>query len=37
LLAQRGRLPRPIYIGQHSPRWRRSDLLQHIDELANQA
>ncbi len=34
ILTANGRLPSPIYLGENSPRWRRSELLKHLDNLA---
>jgi len=31
LLTARLRLPKPVYLGSASPRWRRSELLAHLD------
>lgn len=31
LLTQKGRLPKPIYLGESSPRWKRAELMAHID------
>ena len=33
-LVKSGRLPKPFYLGENSPRWRRSELLKHLDGLA---
>ena len=30
LLTQRGRIARPVYLGERSPRWRRADLLASL-------
>lgn len=32
LLTKNGRLPRPIYLGQSSPRWRRAELLASLGQ-----
>lgn len=34
LMAAAGRLPKPIYLGTSSPRWRRSELMAFIERLA---
>jgi len=31
LLTAAGRIPKPIYLGESSPRWRRSELIAHLD------
>jgi hypothetical protein len=31
LLTAAGRIPRPFYLGESSPRWRRSELIAHLD------
>lgn len=31
LLTGKGRLPKPIYLGESSPRWKRSELMAHLD------
>ena len=31
---QRGSLPRPIYVGSRSPRWRPEEIAEHLDQLA---
>ena len=31
LLSAAGRIPKPIYLGTASPRWRRSELMAHLD------
>ena len=31
LMSAAGRIPRPIYFGESSPRWRRSELMAHLD------
>lgn len=31
-LVRDGRLPKPVRLGSH-PRWRRAELLKHLDEL----
>ena len=33
LMAAAGRIPKPIYLGTSSPRWRRSELMAFIDRL----
>lgn len=35
LLTAKGRLPKPVYLGESSPRWKRSELMVAIE--ANQA
>ena len=30
LLTAKGRLPKPIYLGESSPRWRRSELMASL-------
>jgi predicted DNA-binding transcriptional regulator AlpA len=35
LLTAKGRLPKPIYLGESSPRWRRSELMAHLDAQQN--
>jgi predicted DNA-binding transcriptional regulator AlpA len=30
LLTKKGRIPKPIYLGDSSPRWRRSELLESL-------
>jgi predicted DNA-binding transcriptional regulator AlpA len=35
LLTAKGRLPRPIYLGESSPRWKRPELMAALE--ANQA
>jgi predicted DNA-binding transcriptional regulator AlpA len=34
LMAAAGRIPKPIYLGTSSPRWRRSELMAFIDRMA---
>lgn len=36
-LSNNGRLPKPFYIGDASPRWRRSDIDAWLDRLATEA
>ena len=31
LLTARGRICKPVYLGESSPRWKRSELLAHLD------
>ncbi len=31
LLTAKGRLPKPIYLGESSPRWKRDQVLAHLD------
>jgi predicted DNA-binding transcriptional regulator AlpA len=31
LLSAAGRIPKPVYLGASSPRWRRSELMAHLD------
>ena len=31
ILTAKKRLPKPIYLGTSSPRWRRSELIAHLD------
>ena len=31
ILTAKGRIPRPIYLGESSPRWKRSELLAALD------
>ena len=33
ILTAKGRLPKPIYLGENSPRWKRAELLKHLDGL----
>ena len=35
LLTQKGRLPKPVYLGESSPRWKRSELISHLDAQQN--
>lgn len=35
LLTHKGRIPRPMYLGTSSPRWKRSELLAHLDTQQN--
>ena len=35
LMAAAGRIPKPIYLGTSSPRWRRSELMAHLDAQRN--
>ena len=35
LLTQKGRLPKPVYLGESSPRWKRAELMLALE--ANQA
>lgn len=37
LLVKAGKLPQPFYIGDASPRWRRSDIESWIERLAKEA
>lgn len=32
LLTAKGRLPKPIYLGESSPRWRRAELLASLEQ-----
>ena len=34
LMVAAGRIPKPIYLGTSSPRWRRSELMAFIERLA---
>jgi len=34
ILTAKGRLPRPFYLGENSPRWRRTELMAFLDGLA---
>ncbi len=36
LMAAARRIPKPIYLGTSSPRWRRSELLAFIDRMATE-
>lgn len=31
LLTGKGRLPKPVYLGESSPRWKLSELMAHLD------
>ena len=31
LLTAKGRLPRPVYLGESSPRWKRDEVLEHLE------
>ena len=31
LLTSKGRICKPVYLGESSPRWRRSELMAHLD------
>ena len=31
ILTRKGRLPKPIYLGESSPRWKRDEILAHLD------
>lgn len=33
LLTKKGRLPKPVYLGESSPRWKRAELVAHLDAL----
>jgi predicted DNA-binding transcriptional regulator AlpA len=33
ILTSKGRLPKPIYLGQSSPRWKRADVLAHLEAV----
>ena len=33
LMAAAGRIPKPIYLGTSSPRWRRSELMAFIERM----
>ena len=35
LLTAKNRLPKPIYLGTSSPRWRRSDVMAFLERLSN--
>lgn len=37
LMSNDGRLPRPFYIGDASPRWRRADIDAWLERLATEA
>lgn len=37
LMVKAGKLPQPFYIGDASPRWRRSDIESWIERLAKEA
>ena len=37
LMAKDGRLPRPFYLGDSSPRWRQSDIDAWLEKLATEA
>ena len=32
ILTGKGRLPKPIYLGESSPRWRQDEVLDHLDD-----
>lgn len=34
LMTAAGRIPKPIYLGTASPRWRRSELMEFIKQMA---
>ena len=34
LLTKSGRICKPVYLGESSPRWKRSELMAHLDGLA---
>ncbi len=31
LLTSKGSLPRPVYVGESSPRWNRAEVVAHLD------
>jgi hypothetical protein len=31
LLTAKGRISKPVYLGESSPRWKRSELISHLD------
>ena len=33
ILTGKGRLPKPIYLGESSPRWQRSSVLAHLEAV----
>lgn len=35
LLTKKGRLPKAIYLGESSPRWKRAELVAHLDAQQN--
>lgn len=35
LLSAAGKIPKPIYLGSASPRWRKSDVMAHLDAQQN--
>ncbi len=35
LLTAKGRICKPVYLGQASPRWKRSELMAHLDAQQN--
>lgn len=37
LMVHDGRLPKPFYLGDSSPRWRRSDIDDWLEKLASNA
>ncbi len=37
LLWAAGRIPRPFYLGESSPRWKRSELLAHLERRATES
>ena len=32
ILTGKGRLPKPIYLGESSPRWKRDEVLEHLED-----
>ena len=35
ILTGKGRLPKPIYLGESSPRWKQDEIFAHIDGFRN--
>ena len=35
LLTAKGRLPKAVYLGESSPRWKRSEVMAHLDGQQN--
>lgn len=37
LLTAKGRICKPVYLGESSPRWKRSELLAHLERQATES
>ncbi len=37
LLTSKGRICKPVYLGESSPRWKRSELLAHLERRATES